>query len=1103
MNEASSSSSPPSHTKKVKLMSGVHEYSIVDDLKNSKPDISFSQLLDVSPKIRSELSKGLKLEPYNFVAAIDEKDVAAVEAIVNNISARLLVDTCSNMNLINKKFLDNLPIKYNIVSTESCNIHQAINDSPYMFNSVVHIPFSIGSLHLEADFHIIDNKSNFYDLLIGLKTHSIYNLFVNTIAQSVCCMNSDGSWNPIAPLINNSMLDNNIICLIENTSVCPSPTDYISDPNFLCSLDSDKKVPVINLLSKYNSILATSSKDLSPSKLLPHSINLVDGAKPFKQRSYKLSKIQSDVLKEELKKLIDNKLIVPSHSPWSSPVLLVPKKNGKWRMCVDYRKLNDLTMKDSYSLPYIDEILFSAGGNMSFMSTIDLFSGFHQIPMNKNDIEKTCFTTKYGNYNFVVMPFGLCNAPATFQREMNRIFFPLIGDCLFIYMDDLVIFSPTFEKHLIDIERVLKIMKENDIKVNLEKSHFFRSEVEVLGHKLTTKGIKPMDTKILAIANWTKPLNITELRSFLGAVGYYRKFISRFSQLANPLFGLLKKNAKYEWSEKQESSFNLLKDMLIKAPILQFPNFKNPFIIRTDASLDGIGGVLLQKNEKGIELPIHYVSRTLHKSEVSYSITDLEGTAAFFCCKKFKPYISGSSFNTILFTDHQPLVGLFSNKEPNNPRQTRWCLTLSMLKVEVKYEPGKKNVLADALSRMPSNIVLTMNKELETSRTISEILESKFIENNGILYYKDNNNLRKVIDEDKIKERYDLIEKAHGIGHEGTMKTYERLKRDYYWKNMLKDVKTYVKCCHKCQLFRPQPIAMQTETHPTPPELPFTKVGLDIIGPLPMTKKNNQYIIVLVDYFTKWVEAEPLVKTESTDVIQFLTKVFSRHGIPEVLITDNGTQFTSDATKGFLDLYGIFVHYTNVYHPESNGEVENRNREIGKYLRLLSEKEKDWDEVLPSALWALRTCKNVTTGYSSFELLYGRRDLQPFELILNLDPKHPEESIEEYLIRRFTTHQKWVLEAIENINNANKLWMERRQQINNMKRKYEPGDLVLVRTINRAKLEPYYHGPLKIVKIQFHSATVCDPKTNEIAKRNVHIKNLVPYYSRETSRDEV
>ena len=764
----------------------------------------------------------------------------------------------------------------------------------------------------------------------------------------------------------------------------------ITDMKLICKIKA--------LLNEYEEIIATNTDDLSRSKLLPHAITLKENSAPVKQRTYRLSKAKADILKEELTKLINKKLIVPSHSAWSSPVILIPKKNGKWRLCIDYRRLNEMTIKDAYALPFIEEILYSIGGEIEAISTIDLFSGYHQIPMKEEDIEKTGFTTMFGNYNFVVMPFGLTNAPATFQREMNRIFFPLIGKCMFVYLDDLVIFSKSREQHMKDLGSVFRIIQENGLKVNLEKCHFFMTEVEVLGHLLTTEGIKPTAAKIEAIKQWKQPATLTELRSFLGTVSYYRKFIPNFAQIANSMYKLLRKDTEFIWSNQCQVGFDQLKQAIMNYPILKFPDFSKPFIIRTDASYEGLGGVLLQKYDNK-EFPVHFVSRSIKKEERNYPITKLEGAAAYFSVMKFKSYITGNNFDTTLYTDHKPLVGLFKNKEPTERQLSNWILEFSMLKVNVVYEEGRTNFLADALSRMSHN-KNNLNEEKEGKKNLTTVasitqfmddyLEPKFVKIKNEEYYKEGENLRKVVLDNH--QKWKLLKQAHEVGHEGFLKTYNRLKRDYYWPNMTRDVNLIVKTCHKCQLFRPRPFPKDVENITTPVEAPFVRVGLDLVGPLPKTKRNNLYLVVLVDYFTGWVEAEPLHKIESTDIISFLTRVFSRHGIPELLITDNGPQFVSAQTKGFLDLYNVYISPSTTNHPATNGKVENRNKEISKYLRLLSKAEKDWDELLPTALWALRTTKNETTGFSSFELLYGRRDKQPFELLVNIDKRLPNET---------------------------------------------------------------------------------------------------------------
>ena len=353
--------------------------------------------------------------------------------------------------------------------------------------------------------------------------------------------------------------------------------------------------------------------------------------------------MKADILKEEISKLINKNLIEPSKSPWSSPVVLVPKHNGKWRMCVDYRKVNQVTEKDAYALTLIEENFDGLDGATVF-STLDLYSGYHQIPMAEETIEITSFTTVYGNFNFKVMPFWLCNAPASFQRSMNRILFSLIGVYVYNFIDDVLIFSKSKKEHLTHLKQVMEIFKANKLKLNLEKCNFMKDKVQVLGHLLTSKGLKPLESKVTAIENWKPPTNVSELRSFLGAIGYYRQFIDHYVATSEPLCRLLKKNTPFIWSTEQDSAFKLLKHKLRVASIFKFPSFSKPFIIRTDAFYQGISGVL-QKVEDGVqELPVHYISRSLSKAERNYSITDLEGAALFFCITKFKPYILGINY---------------------------------------------------------------------------------------------------------------------------------------------------------------------------------------------------------------------------------------------------------------------------------------------------------------------------------------------------------------------------------------------------------------------------------------------------------------------------
>jgi len=439
--------------------------------------------------------------------------------------------------------------------------------------------------------------------------------------------------------------------------------------------------------------------------------------------------------------------------------------------------------------------------------------------------------------------------------------------------------------------------------------------------------------------------------------------------------------------------------------------------------------------EDKLEHPIYCISRTLSLSEKNYSTTDLEALAIYFAIKKLRHYIISNKQPTIFITDHKPLLGLFKNTIPTKGRLMRWIEEFNKYKIELKYEKGKKNVFADALSRLPSkdsdSIINCVNailadfnpKDLDLPEGIINYFTKNYQVVNGTLYYKKDDQYLKVIYRDEDKK--DIINRAHEVAHEGAEKTVQRILNSYYWPGIWNDVRMWTKSCRKCQLCRPKPFPKHTEDNITPVEQPFTRVGLDIIGPLPMTKQGNCYIITLVDYFTKWVEAKPVSNIKSEEVIKFLIEIITRHGPPEIIVTDNGSSFISDITKMMIDLYGSWVHFISPNHPPSNGMIENRNKEVEKILRLLIETESEWDEYLPSALWALRTTKNSKTKFSSFELLYGRKTTWPLEVMFPDIYKDPEETEEEYIFRRFLRHQNWVKQSTEYSNYANQYWEHR------------------------------------------------------------------------------
>ncbi|XP_045468252.1 uncharacterized protein LOC123676417 [Harmonia axyridis] len=478
--------------------------------------------------------------------------------------------------------------------------------------------------------------------------------------------------------------------------VCQNPTKIPVD---LSHLESKISNQLMKILQTNENVLQLPNQPLSFSSRIKHKIRTTDDV-PVHCKIYRYPEVHREEVKKQIKDLLDKNIIRPSISPWSFPVVIVPKKEDlsgkvKWRMAIDYRKLNDKTIDDKYPLPQIDSILDKLG-NKKYFTTLDLASGFHQIEMDEESIEKTAFTVDNGHYEFLRMPFGLKNAPATFQRLMNNTLKDYIGKICHIYMDDIIIFSETVEQHLADIHTILETLMRDDMKIQLDKCHFFKTEIEFLGHIITPEGIKPNPKKLEAVTKLPIPKTPKEIKSFLGLVGYYRKFIPNFAKIAKPLTACLKKEANINIDDiKYVEAFQVLKRNLLNHPILCYPDFNKPFVLTTDASGYAIGSVLSQGTPPG-DLPIAYASRTLSQSETKYSTIEKELLAILFSCKFFRPYLYGRKF--IIYTDHKPLTWLFSLKEPNS-RLMRWRIKLEEFDYEIRYRKGSMNN-ADALSRI-------------------------------------------------------------------------------------------------------------------------------------------------------------------------------------------------------------------------------------------------------------------------------------------------------------------------------------------------------------------------------------------------------------------
>lgn len=559
----------------------------------------------------------------------------------------------------------------------------------------------------------------------------------------------------------------------------------------LSHLDVESRVAVKGVLLKYKSSFAyNDSQLLGCTSAVTHQIHTGDNP-PVYKKAYRVPFHQKPVLDNLIKEQLEQGIIKESHSPWASPVVLVPKKSPdgtpKWRFCVDFRSLNALTAADVYPLPNITETLDSLGGCKIF-STLDLKSGYHQIRMDEASQSKTAFNVPGGHFEYTRMPFGLSTAPATFQRLMDSVLMGLKGENCLVYLDDIILYSADLGTHLQALDQVLSRLKSVNLSVQLSKCHFVVDEVDYLGHKVSKRGVEPDSSKVMAVRDYPVPKCVREVRSFLGVAGYYRRFIENFAKLGKPLFDLTKQNTTFNWTPACQTAFDTLKEKLLTAPVLVFPNFQKPFILATDASNQAIGAVLSQEID-GEEHPVAYASRTLFPAEKNYSTTEQEMLALVWSTKYFRCYLLGRPFKVI--TDHSALRWMLSLKEPSS-RLMRWSLRLAEFDYVVEHKPGKKHTNADGLSRavrvtqrkdvLPVVDLPLLREHQNTDLHCQDLKRGKcFLMSPEKILYRVSGGQKKIVVPETLKEA--VIRLNHDLptaGHAAVAKTLERVHEKFW-----------------------------------------------------------------------------------------------------------------------------------------------------------------------------------------------------------------------------------------------------------------------------------------------------------------------------------
>lgn len=969
---------------------------------------------------------------------------------------------------------------------------------------------------------------------------------------------------------------------------------------------------LLPLCTEFADIFALESDRMTVNNFYTQKLRIKDND-PVYIKNYRLPYNQKSEVYSQVEKLLANDFIEPSTSNFNSPIILVPKPamNGtkRWRMCLDYRQVNKKLIADRFPLPRIDDILDSLG-RAKYFSIVDLFQGFHQIPIHADSRDITSFSTDKGSYRWKVLPFGLNISPNSFSRMMAIAFTGITPEQAFLYLDDIIIIGHNEEHHLNNIRKVFEIMRKFNLKLHPNKCNFFKPEVTFLGHKCTPNGLFPDDKKKVVIENYPIPQDKNSTRRFVAFANYYRRFISNFSVIAQPLNRLTRKNTSFEWTDECQRAFDILRKKLMNPPILKYPDFTKTFTVIVDASKIGCGAILTQKYG-GLDLPIYYASKTFSKADINKSTPVQECLAIHFALTQFRPYIYGKPF--IVRSDHKSLIYLFSHKNPS-PKLTRIRLELEDYDFTIEHIKGRDNVTADALSRISIDdlkdlygktaVVLPVQTRLMTKKmrkTISQspdwnqiptmtqeevkvvedlnanfntsiprvncirtyladkhefliklytfkchkklfhitlqvkdMNDEKFYEillakleqelimhdvhkiqwpmNDIIFEYITINKFKQICDANLKQLQIILIKRPLPIyddnekqklmsdyhdnylfgGHCGHKRLYSKLRSKYYWKNMSREIATFVRNCEKCQHTKVKPRNKEPLFLTPTPQKPFDTLILDTIGPLPTSDQGNKYAVTMICDLSKYLIIAPIPDKEAPTVAKAIfTNFVLTYGLPRQIRTDLGSEYVNKVFTELTSLLDISHNTSTPHHHQTVGTVERNHRVLNEYIRTyISENLNDWENY--SKYFAF--CYNITNNssldhkYSPFELVFNKKPVFPEDLLKNeVDPVYNIDNFVKEARYRLQTAHMHARSLIEKMKLRNKLYHDKTVK----PLRINIGEKVLVEREPYDKHKPIYSGPYVVKNIPYPNLVLLDEKNNKL--KIIHMNRIRNY----------
>jgi hypothetical protein len=756
---------------------------------------------------------------------------------------------------------------------------------------------------------------------------------------------------------------------------------------------------------------ALFSSNLGTAKCAPYEIELLDSA-PVRSSPYRCAPPKTAIFRDMVNELLQQGVVRPSKSPYASPAFLVPKRDGGFRLVVDYRRVNRKVVFDSYPTATIDQALDQFGGAVVF-SVLDLNSAYYQIPLSEKSRRITAFCTPFGLFEFNKLPMGISVGCQGLSRVVDQLFADLKGRFVFNFVDDLVVYSPSVEDHHIHVREVLNRLQGAGFTLNPEKVVFGATEIKYLGHLISGRGVKILPERVLAVQQYPRPTSLRALRRFMGMVGFYARFIPGYGDIAVVLHSLKKKGVPFVWKEQHQEAFEALKRALCEAPVLQVPDFSRDFVLATDASDVAVSAVLQQKVD-GALAPIAYYSRVLTPAEKKYSTYEKECLAILFGCEKCRPYLEHKEFE--LLCDNLALCWLLKRVKDVG-RLGRWVLRLAPFKFKIKHSRGIDNVVADAFSRMydghcpesPEMVCATMLSSLplvysslhehqggdalcqELRRKVEhkEAGGENFCIHNGLLCYSPKKARRRrwVVPSSLRRMLLQYFHDGVLAGHLGARKTLGKIVSNFWWPSMRKEVFDYVRRCELCQRAKPAQHTRVGLHSAEPCSEPMEKLFIDFVGPLVRSKRGNIAILVVVDAFSKFVYFYPVRRITAQVVSDCLERsFFPAYGTPKFVVTDNARVFCCRLFRDLCFRWGVKHLTTTPYYPQAS-LAERVNRNLKSALKVFHHSsQKIWDEDLPWISMAFNTATHESTQATPDTLFLGRALRSPLEVRWDLTP---------------------------------------------------------------------------------------------------------------------